>query len=58
MDGYDPHKAPSKFAQVELDKADDIDYIINYWKAVGQLPIPGVPSIEKLDDWKKGLNLE
>jgi len=58
MKGYDPYSGPKRLARIELDKADDMGYLIKYWRAIGKLPLPGIPAIESLDSWEEGLKLD
>lgn len=58
QENYDPHRQQVKLANIELDRANDMGYLIKYWKAIGTLPIPGVPHVEKLISWDEGLNID
>lgn len=49
---YDPYKPAIEFAKGQLDKAEDVEYLVKYWSAIGTLPNSSIPSVEKVDNWK------
>lgn len=49
---YDPYKPAIDFAKGQLDKAETVDYLVNYWSAIGTLPNSSIPYVEKVDNWK------